>query len=190
MRRAFLWLIPAVAVAACSASGGAGRESGLQGQTYRDSGGWAITVPRGWHAVPFRESMHGIVSSGVQLSNVRLPSPTIVPGFPIQVNDRVLPDQGIGLIIAMDKDLRLSPTPMASLPLPSPNGGPRQQWAVGSAPAPRGARESLPYIEVLWFRIGGTDFIASAKIGSSPSGADFKALAQAVRSLRRWPTAS
>jgi hypothetical protein len=183
MRRSFLWLIPLIAVAACSASSETGSEVGLAGQTYRDSAGWAVTVPRGWHAVPFTDSKDGIVSSGVQLSNVPLPPPSLVPGFPIQVNDRVLPDRGIGLIIATDNDPRLSHGTVTALPLPSPDGG-TDRWVVGSSLLRRGARVSSPHIEVLWFRIGGTDFIASAKIGGAADGPQFKAFGQAIRSLR------
>jgi hypothetical protein len=183
MRLGFLWLIPAIAAAACSSTGGTGSGIGLTGQTYRDSAGWTVTVPRGWHAVPFSDSKNGIVSSGVQLSNVRLPRPALVPRFPIQVNDRVLPDRGIGLIIATDNDPRLSHGTVAALPLPPPNGG-ADRWLVGSSAARRGARVSSPYIEALWFRVGGTDFIASAKIGGAADGPQFKAFAQAIRSLR------
>ena len=189
MRRVLLWLIPVIALAACSTTSGAGSAAGLHGRTYQDSGGWAVTVPHGWHAVPFRVAKGGVVSSGVQLSNIRLPLPRILPGFPIQANDRVMPYDGIALIIASDKDRRLSRSPNASLPLPSPNG-PREKWAVGSATAARGARVSLPYIEVLWFRVGSAYFIASAKIGSIASSAAFKALGQAVHSIRNQPVGS
>jgi hypothetical protein len=103
--------------------------------------------------------------------------------LPIQVNGQMLPVHGIGLIIATDSDRRLAHRPIAALPLPSPNG-PIEKWAVGSSSALRGARVSSPYIEVLWFRVGNTEFIASAKIGSTASSADFKALAQAVHSLQ------
>jgi hypothetical protein len=189
MRRVLLWLIPAIAVAACGTTSGAWSAAGLHGRTYQDGGGWAVTVPHGWHAVPFRDSKGGVVASGVQLSNVRLPAPWVLPGFPIQANDRVMPYDGIALIIASDRDRRLSHIPNASLPLPSPNG-PREKWAVGSSGAARGARESLPDIEVLWFRVGKAYFIASAKIGSTATGAAFKALAQAVRSIQSRPAGS
>lgn len=189
MRRVLLWLIPVITLAACGTTSGAGSAAGLHGRTYQDSGGWAVTVPRGWHAVLFRNSKGGVVSSGVQLSNVRLPPPGILPGFPVQANDRVMPYNGIALIIASDKDRRLSHNPDAALPLPSPNG-PREKWAVGSAVAARGARVSPPYIEVLWFRVGNAYFVASAKIGSIASSATFKALDQAVRSIRSQSTGS
>src|SRR5207302_6094703 len=101
--------------------------------------------PRGWHAVPFSDSKDGIVSAGVQLSSVRLPRPALVPGFPIQVNDRVLPAHGIGLIIATDNDPRLSHGTVAALPLPPPSGG-ADSWLVGSSMVRHGARVSSPYI--------------------------------------------
>jgi hypothetical protein len=183
MRRVLLWLIPVIVLAACSTTSGAASVAGLHGRTYQDSGGWVVTVPQGWHAVPFRVSKGGAVSSGVQLSSIRLPSPGILPGFPIQANDRVVPDDGIVLIIASDQDRRLSHSPDASLPLPSPNGQ-SEKWAMGSAGAARGAQVSLPSLEVLWFRVGSAYFIASAKIGSIATGAAFKALDQAVHSIR------
>jgi hypothetical protein len=183
MRLDFLWLIPVIAAAACSSSSSTGSGVGLTGQTYRDSAGWSVTVPRGWHAVPFSDSKNGIVSSGVQLSSVPLPPPALVPGFPIQVNDRVLPDRGIGLIIATDNDPRLSHGTVTALPLPPPGRG-TDRWLVGSSLMRRGARVGSPCIEVLWFRVGGTDFIASAKIGGAADGPQFKAFTQAIGSLR------
>jgi hypothetical protein len=63
------------------------------GQAYRDSAGWTITIPPGWHVAPFSETGDAITTAGVQLSNVPLPPPEIIPGYPVQI--RYLPEHGI-----------------------------------------------------------------------------------------------
>ena len=178
MRRSFRWLIwlaPLLAAAACSAGGGSTFVARQQGQTYRDSAGLTLMVPPGWYVVQFSDSKDGIASAGVQLSNVRLPRPSLLPGFPIQVNDQVLPPHGVGLIIATDTDPKLSRGTPASLPLPRPNGS---EWTMGSALG------GTPYLETLWFLVKGSTFVASAKIGPGSTTASLKALAAVVHSLR------
>jgi len=193
MRRVLLWLtglIPVLAAAACGAGGGSTTAGASHpGQTYRDSGGWTIEVPPGWHVARFSDSKDSITSAGVQLSNVQLPPPALVPGFPIQVNGGVLPARGVGLIIATDTDPKLPHGPVAVPPLPAPhapNGW--KYWNAGScSPAYAGAASpgaGCPYIETLWFRINGTIFIASAKIGPKTTNGDMKAVAAIVQSLR------
>jgi len=188
MRRSLLWLIgliPVIAAAGCGAGGGITLTTSHQGHTYRDAAGWTIEVPPGWHAVRFSDSKDGITSAGVQLSNVQFPPPTLVPGFPVQVNGGVLPAHGVGLIIATDTDPKLPHGPVAVPPLPAPDAPDGwKYWNAGSASA------GVPYIETLWFRINGTTFIASAKIGPKGHDADLKAFAQIIRSLRLQPAAS
>jgi hypothetical protein len=183
MRRGFPWLILLIALAACGSSGGTGSEVRLAGHLYRAGAGWTIAIPHGWHAVPFSDSKDGITSSGVELSTVRIPPPALVPGFPIQVSNGVLPDRGIGLIIATDKDPRLAHGTVAALPLPPPNPG-VNGWSAGSTSALYHARESPPAIETMWFRIGGTVLIATVKIAYQANSTELKALAQAISSLR------
>jgi hypothetical protein len=178
MRRGFRWLICLtllLAAAACSTGGDSTFLARQQGQTYRDSTGWTLMIPRGWYVVRFSDSKDGIASAGVQLSNVRLPRPSLLPGFPIQVNDQVLPPRGVGLIIATDTDPKLSHGTTASLTLPRPNG---PEWTMGSAPG------GTPYLETLWFLVKGSAFVASAKIGPGSTTASLKALAAVVHSLR------
>jgi hypothetical protein len=162
-----------VTVAACGAGSGTTSAS-QQGRAYRDSAGWTIQVPPGWHTVHFRDSKDGITSAGVQVSNVQIPPPSLAPGSPIQVNSQVLPAQGIALIIATDTDTKLPHTPAAAPPLPAPNG---PYWTTGSAPY------GSPPMQTLWFRAYGTTFIASAKIGPRASRGDLKAITAIVQSL-------
>ena len=161
-------------MAACSAGGGHTLPVSRHTQIYHDSAGWSIKVPPGWRAVHFSDRVKGIVSAGVQLSNVRLPLPALIPGYPIQVSSRFLPAHGIGLIIATDPDPRLSQGPAETPPLPAPGG---RYWTIGSSLA------GDPYIETLWFRAHGMTFIACAKIGSRITSRDLGAVAAVIRSL-------
>jgi hypothetical protein len=162
-------------LAACTSSGTGSLLVSDHTQVYRDSSGWSIKVPPGWHARQFSGTKNGITSSGVQLSNVKLPLPSLIPGYPVQVNGRVLPGDGIGLIIATDPDPGLQRGPFQKPPLPAPNG---RYWNIGSAPG------NAPYLETLWFRAHGKTFIASAKIGSQTTSQELKIVASIIKSLR------
>jgi hypothetical protein len=178
MRRAAVslgGLIPILTMAACGGGGPTAVRVAGDVQTYHDSSGWSITVPAGWRAVHFSDSKNGVTSAGVQLSNVRLPVPSLLPGYPIQVNGRVLPARGVGLIIATDTDPKLPHNQVAMLPLTYPDG---RYWMAGSAPA------GSSYMDVLWFRVHGMTFIATAKIGPRATKRSLKAVATAIRSLR------
>jgi hypothetical protein len=121
-----------------------------------------------------------IGSVGEQFSNVALPAPRLIAGYPIQVNNNVLPARGIGLIIATDNDPRLSRRDVAVLPLPLPDT-PHDRWDVGSALG------GEPYLETLRFRVACTTFIASAKVGPDASHGAVQQLASIVESLRQRP---
>jgi len=175
MRTVLIWLA-ALTVAACTVGGTSEGPERNRTHIYADSAGWSIKVPPGWHAVHFSATKDGITATGVQLSNVRLPLPSLVAGYPIQVNDRVLPGDGIGLIIATDPDPKLAHgRPAQKPPLPAPNG---RYWNVGSSSA------GEPYIETLWFRAHGKIFIACAKIGSQTTSRQLAVVAAVIRSLR------
>ncbi len=141
-------------------------------QVYRDRAGWLVSVPHGWHMVRFSQSRRGVASAGVQISNVRLPPPRLVRGYPIQVNDRVLPARGVALIVATDTE-RFSQGMAARLPLPS-----LAKWLHGSALG------GEPYMEIQRFRANGRRFIADAKVGAKASRTDTATLAWIVHSLR------
>jgi hypothetical protein len=123
----------------------------------------------------------GITSAGVQLSNVKLPPPPLLPGYPIQPDARHMPARGVGLIIATDTDPRLSHDRVARLPLPAPND---EDWDVGSVGSAGNAPSDGPWVEGLWFRFHGKTFFASAKIGPKASKSDLRAVAAIVHSLR------
>lgn len=175
-------LIPAIAAAAC---GSTTLTVGQQGHTYRDAAGWTIEVPPSWHAVRFSDSRDGITSAGMQLSNVQLPRPTLVPGYPIQVNAGILPARGVGLIIATDTDPKLPHGPVTVPPLPAPSAPKAwRYWGGGSASAGYNGMPGSPDIEMLWFRAHGTTFIACAKIGPKATSGNLKAVDAIVESLR------
>ena len=167
--------IASIALTACAASGHRSLVVSDRAQVYRNSSGWTLKVPAGWHALQFSDTRNGITSDGVQLSNVRLPRPSLIPGYPVQVNNRVLPGRGIGLIIATDPDPRLQRGPVQRPPLPAPNG---RYWSVGSALA------GSPFMETLWFRADGRTLIACAKVGPRTTRRDLEALASIITSLR------
>jgi len=166
-------LCTGIAPAAC-AGGATTLVVSHQTQVYHDSAGWTIKVPPGWRAAQFSDSTNGVSSAGVQLSNVRLPLPSLLPGYPIQVNSRVLPARGIGLIIASDTDPKLSHGQLAEPPLPSPNG---RRWMIGSSLG------GTPYMTLLWFRFRGMTFIACAKIGSKVTNTQMDVLIAIIQSL-------
>jgi hypothetical protein len=162
-------------LAACTSVGTTSLVVSDHAQVYRDGSGWSLKVPAGWHVRHFSDTRNGITSVGVQLSNVRLAPPSLVPGYPVQVSNRVLPARGIGLIIATDPDPKLQPGPIQRPPLPSPNG---RYWNVGSS------LSGTPYIETLWFRTHGKTLIACAKVGPKATSRDLKVLASIIASLR------
>jgi hypothetical protein len=167
--------IASAALAACTSSGTGSLRASNHTQVYRDGAGWSLKVPAGWHARKFSDTKDGITSAGVQLSNVKLPPPSLVPGYPVQVNNRVLPGRGIGLIIATDPDPKLQRGPFQRPPLPAPNG---RYWSMGSALG------GSPYMETLWFRAHGRTLIACAKVGPKTTSQDLRVLAAIIRSLQ------
>jgi hypothetical protein len=163
------------ALAACSAGGTGSLPVSDHVQVYRDSSGWSVKLPPGWHARQFSDTQNGVTSSGVQLSNVKLPLPSLIPGYPVQVNNKVLPGGGIGLIIATDPDPRLQRGAVQKPPLPAPDG---RYWSTGSSPG------GTPYMETLWFRTHGMTLIACAKIGPHVTRHDLRVVGSIIKSLR------
>lgn len=189
--RSGIVLVPVLlASVACTGGGPAGSYVSVlphhAGVIYHDVSGWVIRVPAGWHVLPFRSSTDGASAAGVQLSNVKLPAPSIVPSFPIQTNDKALPISGISLIIATDHDPKLCrPSTgsvscqgsFATLPLPRPY---TTRWDVASQPIPTG-----PLFSDLWFKGGHQTFIATIKIGARVfDDSHLAVLAKILASLR------
>ena len=140
---------------------------------------WPLHVPHGWHVVRFSYSRGGVHSTGVQLSNVRLPPPAILPGkgTTVEISGAVLPPAGVGLVITPNDNhgLPQEKATMPPLPLPWPDGS--RGWLLGSSPG-RG-----PVFEWLKFRVNGTTYVAVVTIGSKATRAAQHALVPIVRSI-------
>lgn len=178
MSRTFLLSMCFAVVLVLSGCGSSGQVSSTidyAARVYLDPRGWAISVPRQWYVLRFRDRHGTVASQGVQISDVRLPRPIISPGNPIQVNGNELPARGVGLVIASDTDARVSHAPVSGLPLPA-----RAEWSFGSALA------GQPYMQTVWFRVDGRMFMADAKIGARASKADLAGLAFILESIRAW----
>ena len=140
------------------------------GSVYHDAAGWMIDVPPGWHVLSFRSTEDGATAAGAQISNVPLPAPALMPGFPVQASGKTLPARGVSLVIATDTDPRVC----RPGPHPSPAGGSnycQRSWAspplsfkdmiMGSSLA------GTPVTSVLWVKAGGTALSLTAKFGAS-----------------------
>lgn len=135
-----------------------------------------MEVPAGWYVVPFASSDGKATARGAQVSNVKLPSPSVMAGYPIQTNEHDLPPGGIALIVATFEDPGVSQDPTVSLPLASPYAS-KNGWSVGSA------LPDQPYMSLVWFTGNGQTFIASVKTGPNAAQADQMALGGIVTSL-------
>lgn len=140
---------------------------------YRDPAGWSIHVPRGWKVLPFdlSDSSDGSRFQGVQLSNVELPMPVVVPGPPPQPSGSVLPKNGVAVIVA-----RTSGSPGGDeVPLPLS----LDEFAVGSA------LPGAPVLEDAYFAAGGWTFVSTVKIGAHAyDDATLRTVGQTVASFR------
>ncbi len=180
-RRGTRWLSAVLLVALLAGCTGGGLPlsvpSGVRGGIYRDAAGWEIRVARGWRVVPFVSSAGGAKAAGAQISNVRLPPPTVRPGYPIQANDLVLPARGIALVIGTDQDPKVTrQIGLVSPPLSYPAG-----WLRGSSTG------EDPSMDTIWFHAqpGGRVFIATVKIGPGvwDQPDDIEVAARMIRTL-------
>ena len=147
----------------------------LHDGTYTSPDGWTIDVPPGWHVTPFETTKGGASARGAQVSNLELPSPSLVPGFPIQTNGDDLPADGLAIIVAIDDDPTDGQQPPQSPPAPPLS---LDDFIHGSALA------GSPTLDLMWFTGNGRTFLASIKTGPSVTAADRTALEAAVSSLR------
>ncbi len=165
-------------LASCTSAPGRDTPSTATSQgmnTYHSPLGWALDAPSGWHVLPFESSEGTAAAKGVQVSNVKLPSPSIVPGVPIQTSGLVLPRDGVSLIIATDDDPSDVQQPPPSPVSPPLTNGP---WNVGSGFA------GAPTSSLLWFSGNGQTFLASIKTGAEVSAADQVTMSDIVASVR------
>ena len=147
----------------------------LQDGIYTSPDGWTIDVPPGWHVTPFEASKGSASARGAQVSNIELPSPSLVPGFPIQTNGDDLAADGLAIIIAIDDDPSDVQQPPQSPPAPPLSLG---DFIHGSAPA------GSATLDLMWFTGNGRTFLATIKTGPNVSASDRTALESAVSSLR------
>jgi hypothetical protein len=145
------------------------------GGTYTSPDGWIIDVPPGWHVVPFETSKGNATARGAQVSNIELPAPSVVPGFPIQANGKDLPADGLAIIIAIDDDPSDAQQPPQSPPAPPLS---LDDFIHGSAPG------GSPTLDLMWFTGNGRTFLAAVTTGPSATPSDQTALEGAVSSLR------
>jgi hypothetical protein len=141
-----------------------------RGSVYHDAAGWMIDVPPGWHVVSFHSSKDGVTAAGAAISNMALPAPAIMPGFPVQASGETLPARGVSLVIATDND----PKVCRPGPHPSPAGGStycQRSYAsppisfkdviLGSSPA------GSPVTGFLWIKVNGEALDLTVKFGAS-----------------------
>ena len=139
------------------------------GSVYHDTAGWLIDIPPGWHVVSFRSSKGGATAVGAQISNVALPAPTIMPGFPIQSNGEILPARGVSVVIATDDDPKL-----CRPGLHRSRNGVVSSCQRSYALLPISFRELIwgsspggPVMGSLWLKAGGRALSLTAKFGAS-----------------------
>lgn len=166
-------LASAVAIGGCGSAGagaspGAGTTGGVVAST-----GWTASLPSGWHELRFVDSTSLLTVAGTMLSNISLPKPVLIPGYPIQASGETLPARGIAVVIASDNDPQMV---FGSLPLAAAGTGP--QWDVGSA------LMGGPYLELAGFTAHGQRYVVSVKVGAQASSADLRALDRIVTSIR------
>lgn len=144
--------------------------------TFRDPAGWTIQVPRGWHAIRFRESKTRVPIAGAQISNGPLRAPFVLPGFPLQVRGVDLPARGrVGVVIGNSLWPKHPGRVLAKPPLPRFDRR-NTHWVAYSTMGPG--------LESLWFRVHGTTFIATVTFDNGP---DIGVAARMIRSLRVVP---
>ena len=178
-------LMPGVAISlvclfavVCATGGCTTAMTGGQAQPRLDPARWPLYVPPGWHLVRFGEAKGLVRAAGIQLSNVRLPAPKLLPGTPVEVNGQVLPAGGVGLVIATATERSFSHGMLVRPPLPLPWPDGSHDWTLASSPP------GSPIYEWLWFREYGTTYIAAIAIGSKASRAAQKALGPIIGSIK------
>ena len=140
-----------------------------------DPAGWAAQIPDGWHVLRFETTKGGASSTGTQISNVELPSPTIHERLPIQASGLDLPADGVAIVIASDDDpsnVQSPPSAPARPPLSM------DAFLEGSSTG------EGPSLDLLWFACLDEPLLISLKQGPSLSEADRDAVETFVRSIR------
>jgi hypothetical protein len=141
---------------------------------HEDPAGWTAEIPDGWHVLHFETTEGGASSTGTQISNVELPSPTIHERLPIQASGLDLPADGVAIVIATDDDpanVQSPPSAPAAPPLSM------DLFAEGSSTG------EGPSLSLLWFACDDEPLLLSFKQGPSLSKADRDSVDAFVRSI-------
>ncbi len=144
--------------------------------TYRDPGGWAIQVPRGWHVIRFKETKTRVPIAGAQISNGPLRAPFVLPGYPLQVRAEDLPPVGRAGVVIGNSLWPKHPARVLAKP-PLPRFDQRNAYWVAYFTMGDG-------LESLWFRAHRTTFIATVTFDNGP---DLSVAARMIHSLRIVP---
>lgn len=142
---------------------------------YKDPAGWTAEIPDGWHVHAFEISKGDASSTGTQVSNVELPSPTIHPRLPIQASGLDLPPDGVAILIATDDDPANVQTP-PEIPAMPPLS--MDDFLAGSSTG------EGPSLSLAWFACDDDPLLVSLKQGSSLSSADRASVEAFIGSLR------
>jgi hypothetical protein len=133
--------------------------------------GLQITVPHGWHLLPFLND--GPIPT-FQVSNVVLPRPAAVRGTPVQASGETLPRDGVAIVVyeGTFPGQRLTTLPLMA-----------SDFLYGSASV------GAPTLQVASFTGNGRTYVVTVKVGSNVSPADLRAMNEAIRSIG-WATGS
>ncbi len=134
------------------AGGNGGRDLGLD-----------IRVPHDWHLLQFANP-----TTGVQISNVVLPTPVAGPGAPVQASGETLPRDGVALVVYEGtwRHVRLTTLPLSI-----------SDFAEGSASA------GAPTLDVASFTGNGRTYVVTLKIGPSASAAAIRSAGDAIATI-------
>jgi hypothetical protein len=141
-------------------------------RTYHGPAGWSIVLPAGWVAAPFDASGSGFSGTGSQISNMKLPPPTIVPGAPLQTNSQVLPTAGIALVVSNVNDPSVSVGTTTGPPLSMDSFA--QGSYIGGGYA----------LDAAWVSGNGKKLLATIRIGPKVSNRDMQQMNRVLASFR------
>ncbi len=131
--------------------------------------GLDMRVPHDWRLLRFANP-----TTGVQISNVVLPTPVAGPSTPVQASGETLPRDGVALVVYEGtwRYVRLTTLPLSM-----------SDFAQGSALA------GAPTLDVASFTGNGRTYVVSLKIGPSASAAAIQSAEDAIATIH-WSGSS